>query len=296
VLAEATLLPGAVSVSPTAASATRVLFPEPALVRSDREHALVVSTLSNAYYLHYARLGHQDLVSGNWVLTNPVTGVMFSSANAHTWSAYQEQDLKFILHRANFGTADKTFTLATDLAVDGSVITIMATEVIPVGCSVLWEIRADADTGWTPVPANELVDLGRVIAEIDVRVTLKGTATLSPVLSSAIGLAVAKWDAAGVYISRNVDLAAYTALRVYLDASLPAGAGVAPSYSIDEGEHWVTCGAATASRTVSPGWVEYEYQVTNLSSPTDLKLRLDLDTSSDRVRPPRVRRLRAIAT
>lgn len=301
ILAEKTLTPDQVSVSTNGATATRVTFDTPAYIRAGEEYAIVIATLSNAYYLHYATLGGRDLITNDWVLANPATGVMFTSANARAWTADQRSDLKFALYRADFGT-DPLVVTFDEQDVDGSNIMIMASTIEPVGTDVVWEAEVLVDgeevfRPWVTIPDNKNIDLGVMADKINVRATLNGTAILSPVLFGACGLVVAKWDADGKYISRNVELTTYDDLRVYIDVDLPAGTSVQPYYSVDQGTNWTTCGAVDSQRVVSQGWTENEYLIESIGgSPDDMKIKVELTSSSDRLRAPRVRRLRAIAT
>ena len=51
-----------------------------------------------------ARLGETDLITGNRIVSQPAAGVMFASANDKTWTAIQEEDIKFKMYFANFNT------------------------------------------------------------------------------------------------------------------------------------------------------------------------------------------------
>lgn len=295
ILAEKSLTPAEVSVSANGSVATQVVFPTPAYLRSTDEYCIVCGSNSNEYYLHYARLGGTDLLTGATVLANPAAGVMFSSANASTWTAHQSEDLKFRLYRAELGYTERVISFGTH-TVDGSIITLMASAISPTGTSVAWEVQANGAGAWQSIPANTLVDMGVMLTSLSVRARLNGTPTLSPALFGAVGLVVAKWDASGAYVSRETTLSAYTSLRVYLDVSLPSGTSVTPYYSIDGGTNWVGCGAVVSETTVNPEFVERYYLVSGLSNPTQLRVKLALASSGDRLRVPRVRRLRAIAT
>jgi len=295
ILAEKSLIPADVSVSSTGSAATHVVFPTPAYLRLGEEYCIVCGSNSDEYYLHYARLGGADLLTGATVLANPAAGVMFSSANASTWTAHQSEDLKFRLYRAEFGYTERVISFGTH-TVDGSVITLMASAISPTGTSVAWEVQANGAGAWQSIPANTLVDMGVMLTSLSVRARLNGTPTLSPALFGAVGLVVAKWDASGAYVSRETILTAYTSLRVYLDVALPSGTAVTPYYSIDGGVNWIGCGAVVSETTVNPEFVERYYLVSGLASPTQLRVKLDLAASGGRLRVPRVRRLRAIAT
>lgn len=297
ILAEKTVLRSQVNTSLNGSVATRVNFEYPAYIREGVEYCIVVTTLSNAYHLHYAFLGHKDKITGLTVLTNPATGVMFTSANASAWTAEQRADLKFTLYRASFGTADQVITLPATgtIDVDGSNIMIMCGSLEPAGTDIVWDVRVDNAGPWIRTPDNINVDLGVMADRLQLRATLKGTDILSPVLFGSMGLVVAKWDSTGKYGTRTIDVEGYTGLRVYMDVSVPAGTSVHPWYCTN-GTLWNPCPAFTnPPLDVSPGWQEREYIVTDIQDATSLQLVLNMTSSSDRLRVPRVRRLRVIA-
>ena len=51
-----------------------------------------------------AKLGQTDKITGNRVVVQPHNGNLFISSNDKVWSPAQEEDLKFRIHYANFGT------------------------------------------------------------------------------------------------------------------------------------------------------------------------------------------------
>lgn len=295
ILAEAVLTPDQVTVSTDGSALTVAEFAEPAYLRGGEDYAIVVATTSSAYVLHYARLGHQDRLTGEWVLSNPYAGVMFSSANALSWTADQSADLAFRLYRASFGTAERLVELGT-VPVDGSQITIVGGSLAPAGTEIAWEVQWDGAGEWQRVPAGVMVDAGRMLTSLAVRARLRGTDALSPALIGHTGVVVTKWAATGRYISRTVTLAPYTDLRLYVDVAVPDGTEVTPYYSRDGGSTWTAMSAPVSTTQVNDEFVERAYAALGLSAAATLKIRLDLTSSAGRLTVPRVRRLRAIAT
>lgn len=66
------------------------------------EYAIVVISNSVEYEVFVAQLGKTDLISNQIISKQPYTGVFFKSQNAATWTAIQEEDLKFKINSAVF--------------------------------------------------------------------------------------------------------------------------------------------------------------------------------------------------
>lgn len=97
-----------------ASTKTKFTFDDPVYLEPNREYALVVGSDSPEYELFIAELG-EDVLGSNPVRRiseQPYAGSLFRSQNSSTWTAYQNQDLMFVINKAVFessGTA--TFNL-----------------------------------------------------------------------------------------------------------------------------------------------------------------------------------------
>ena len=99
---DVTLLPSQVNLSENGTVSTRFTFPSPVYVTENREYCLVVLSDSNEYKLWISRMGEDDITNDRTISEQPYAGVLFKSQNASTWTADQYEDLKFILHKAEF--------------------------------------------------------------------------------------------------------------------------------------------------------------------------------------------------
>ena len=91
----------------TAASydtATTFEFPSPIYVQDNQEYALVLLSDSNGYKVWVSNLGDKIPNSNRTISEQPYAGVLFKSQNGSTWTANQDQDLKFKVYRAQFDT------------------------------------------------------------------------------------------------------------------------------------------------------------------------------------------------
>ena len=92
-----------VAISATAATATTFVFESPVYLQENVEYCIVLLANTNKYKVWHAVMGEEDL-AGVKINKQPYAGVMFKSQNASTWTADQNADLKFTMHRANFTT------------------------------------------------------------------------------------------------------------------------------------------------------------------------------------------------
>lgn len=76
------------------------------------EYALTLGSDSNLYRIAISQLDGTDSVTGQRVTEQPLTGSLFKSQNASTWTPTQFEDLKFKLYRAKFS---KTVTSTVNL-------------------------------------------------------------------------------------------------------------------------------------------------------------------------------------
>ena len=98
---EVVLNPASVNISATAATATTFTFESPIFLQENVEYCVVLLANTNKYTVWHAVMGQEDL-AGVKINKQPYAGVMFKSQNAATWTADQNADLKFNIHRAEF--------------------------------------------------------------------------------------------------------------------------------------------------------------------------------------------------
>jgi len=87
---------------------TTVTFDSPVYLTGGREYAIVLKPQGNNFgYEHWvSELGQNEVGTNNRITASDLQqeGVLFTSANNRTWSAFQAEDLKFKLYRCSFTT------------------------------------------------------------------------------------------------------------------------------------------------------------------------------------------------
>ena len=108
---EKTLNPTDVTISDNGTAVTTFTFDSPVYVQENTEYALVLMANTTEYNVFVARLGQTNLGSNRTISQQPYTGVFFKSQNGVTWSADQNEDLKFKIKRAEFKDVTGQVTL-----------------------------------------------------------------------------------------------------------------------------------------------------------------------------------------
>ena len=83
---------------------TTFTFPSPVFVQDKEEYCVVLLSDSNNYKVWISNMGDAIPDSSQTISEQPYNGVLFKSQNASTWTANQDQDLKFTIWRAKFDT------------------------------------------------------------------------------------------------------------------------------------------------------------------------------------------------
>ena len=111
---EVTLNPSSVNTSTDGTTATKFTFASPVYIQSNVEYCFVVMANSQDYNAYVARIGETSLDTNRTISAQPYAGVLFKSQNGMTWSAEQNEDMKFKLRRAEFSNVTGTVTLTND--------------------------------------------------------------------------------------------------------------------------------------------------------------------------------------
>ena len=112
--AEKTLNPDEVNISSDSTTVTTFTFDSPVYVQENTEYAFVLMANSTDYNVYVARLGETALDSDRTISQQPYAGVFFKSQNGVTWTADQNEDIKFKIKRAEFENVTGTVTLTND--------------------------------------------------------------------------------------------------------------------------------------------------------------------------------------
>ena len=111
---EVTLLPSAVNTTTDGSVKTTFTFPSPVYIQEKVEYAFVVLSNSDEYNCYVGRLGETNIGSSRTISKQPYAGVLFKSQNGSTWTADQNEDIKFTMNRCEFSNVTGTVHLANE--------------------------------------------------------------------------------------------------------------------------------------------------------------------------------------
>ena len=111
---EVSINPSAVTTSTDASVATTFTFPSPVFIQENTEYAFVLLANSQEYNVYVSRVGQTNLGSDRTISQQPYAGVLFKSQNGSTWTAEQNEDIKFKMKRAEFSNVTGNVTLVND--------------------------------------------------------------------------------------------------------------------------------------------------------------------------------------
>ena len=144
-------LPADVNVSEDASASTKFEFPS-IVYLTPGEYAIVVLSNSLKYECWISEFGENVVGTTRKISEQPYAGVFFKSQNASTWSPDQNQDLTFVLNRAEFTTGSAAEAVFKDAAggaeYKADIIQIVPQEAKMNKTAVQWAVKmTDQSTG-----------------------------------------------------------------------------------------------------------------------------------------------------
>lgn len=185
---------------------THVDFPNVMLCEKDTEYCMVLLTDSPKLKSYIAQLGKQTLDKKKIITANPYQGVLLSSANASTWTAHQDMDLKFRLYTARFQTKGQLnfSTIAMDSA-DRMLYTIDIMNSVNTTTKVQSNLNSKGFKIVNPWTNYELDEYGKN-CKVKIDMTTSDT-YMSPLINKDSANVIAfKSENEAVYVSKNMIL------------------------------------------------------------------------------------------
>lgn len=90
------------NVSETSINKTTFKFKSPIYLQDTETYAFVVMTDEPGTQLYVSEMGGTDIVTGNTIAGQPLTGSLYASQNAKEWEIHPLLDMKFVLNKATF--------------------------------------------------------------------------------------------------------------------------------------------------------------------------------------------------
>lgn len=260
VLGKVALSPADVNISNNASVSTGVILTDPVYVIENQEYCITVLDDSDRYRIWTARLGQEDVLTGEVVNAQPNIGVFFKSANNTTWTADQYVDMKFRVWFCDFANENAMIVFGQVSSVVASNLMLVATQFLPPSAQIKWSVSLDNHTFFPITPAMK-ASIDQIYRKVDLRAELKGAPDkhvqgrwVSPALNlqhlgfyGEVFVGEPSVDAEyqnmieANYISENTPLTdtGFEELKSIIEEYRPAGTAIIQYFSVDDGATWI---------------------------------------------------------
>ena len=237
---EITVTPAQITTSTDGSVATKITFDAPVYVEEQTEYAMCLVSASTKYKVFISRVGENDLLSDEFVSTQPFLGSFFKSQNASTWEPSQWEDLKFVLNRAKFDSSGTMELYSPVLAEgNGQVPTLMPD---PINISSK-RIRVGLNTGLL-FTGNQL-ELGNTVYQdgsSNATGNYVGSAGSATGTMSVVNQGIGLTPSSGSLGYIGVALSSITGAGADLTANIHVANGVAVAATVNAGGSGYTVG------------------------------------------------------
>jgi hypothetical protein len=266
---EVTLDPSNVNTSFDGSVATSFVFNSPVYLEGQKEYAIVLLSNSSKYNVYISRMGENDLITQEFISSQPYLGSLFKSQNAAIWEPSQWEDLKFIMYRADFlnsGTLE--FYNPTLSEGNGQVAKLLPDSIetksrkIRVGLGSTLQ-----DTG---------LNLGNTIIQANSNASgnYVGSAGVAYTTLNIINPGIGYTPTAGSYTFTGIALTSITGNGVNATANITISSGVAVAATIVNGGNGYQIGDVVSVTPMgnSPAGRNIRFSITSLSTTNQLIL------------------------
>jgi len=285
--------------SNNASVATKFSFDSPVYLEGGKDYAFVVITEDNAASIWTAVLGQKD-TNGVLITKNPATGVCLESADTKSWNPLSGTDIKFKLNTCVFDDTETILTTGAQVFDDpvGQICFSVPFKEFGEGTKVTHQYSLDAGDTWSDMFPMVDTDLGGEFDTIHLRVKMKNTRTMCPVLIDNPSLDGFLYQSAGAYVHRLVTQPAQNSryFSCYVDTEIPGNTAIAVKAKLDGGAY-VSMTEQVADRiNISDTKIQrhyyYDAGVGNLKQ--TWKVKIEMSTSSPHLSPS-ISKVRVIA-
>jgi len=283
--AETTVPSSAITVSDKGQTATLVDLNQPVYCRSNEQYCICVLSDSNVYSVFTATLGARDLITNNYVTSQPYsTGVLFSSSNALTWTAHQTQDLKFDVYKANFtSNGQVVFNDVTGLALNRLLLAAQVLDYRNAGIEWYYKVNSSS---WLPIETYVDRELSSIANSISLKAVFNVADSTSPMLAvDAVNVVGFTDKTSCTYVSKNIVMdESFTKIKVLLDLTLPSGTACHVYYmNTDVSEVWNEL-LTPSIIPVDEEFSRYEWNKVDINA-KEFRVKIVLTTTNPLARP-----------
>lgn len=293
IIADSRLEPSAITVGQW----TRFTFGTAARLEAGVEYAIVALCNDAVAELAVAELGKFDAAAQQWITQQPYNvGVLLSSSNASTWTAYQDRDLAFRLVARQYTEAERLVDMGTVSINQASELLVLTMLETPTSAAT-GDIELSMPDG-SVIKAGD----GQVVSfstpttgTVGVKARLRSDQNSSAALHPGTQIVQGKVHSTDSYISLAIDAdAAGCTVKVVFSAIIPSGATVVAEVSgVDVGDAWLALTQIGTPKLIDGDLNLYEYQFQRTGvTEARVRGRLTLNLGGSITARPRVRDFR----
>lgn len=289
VLALVTLQPSSILVN---GSPTRVTWPSPVALTGDTSYAIVAASNSSQHRMQIAELSKPNLgPGGGFITSNPYgLGVLAASSDGRTWSAFQDQDLRFAVGLAKYQTTGALYLQSLSYPAGVTSFQLLRSQRVKFGATVVWQYSIDAEANWVPFNPDDEIAFPTVATTLVIRALASTTKDYAGVLINVQNLVAIAYKNAtsSSYVSVLTSLFQNTtSAKAYLKSYIKPGTNAVPQATVNNGANWIA-GTLAATRVIdiNTGLAEYEYTFAfGGAGGSSFRARIDLTTGDPTIQP-----------
>ncbi len=238
---------------------TKVALPDYLFQPAGTTYAVTLLSSSNLYKVQVATLGAVGRNPNQWITANPYDrGVLFSSANAESWTVHGDKDLRFRIYGRQFSaSAQLEFSSASGSWSD---LWLGAEQDVPSAAAALtWEYELNGDGVTRPFEpfSKRLLDAQATSVILRAKLSTSDPDVSPSITLPGVGLAGFLNATTGAYVSRMVQFSqGLTKATAYVYVYVPSTTSVAFQTSNDDGATWETM-SLDAAADLDGFWQEY---------------------------------------
>lgn len=261
----------------------RFVFDPPVFIADGQDAAVTLKTNDPDHSVSFAARGGFDAGRQQYVGAQPYTvGVRFSSSNAETWTAHQDEDLTIRINCAVFAPETKTVALGMVPAAAMSDFLVQCAAFLPTAQTrIQFEVEPIGESAIRLEPGQVWERQSYFTGQVKLTALLTGARNVSPILGRDLLAIKGSMQANGVYVSRAMEMGTNVDVRALMKTRLPAGSTLTvENDGADDDWQELTPGPADL---LADGSYERSYSDPNFTAPRG-RIRLTL-TGTPAARP-----------
>lgn len=261
----------------------------PVVFESNHEYSLIIECGDAIGSVSVAEIGHYDIEKKTWIQSQPYAGVLLSSSNISTWTAFQKEDLSLIIKKPIYKKME-VVEIGRCNVTDATDLYLLSSSNLYLNTSIKYTaVLVSRDNLEINLNEFTLASMEKYTGEIVLKVYLSSVDQLgTPIINKDIYLSVGTVKSKSTYVSRTFSVSG-TDINVFLDVK---EIGNSIKVSFFNGSHFEEINRdVNKSKFIGDGWVETCFSKSNISI---ANTRIKIELISTDINRPFAKNLRGI--